>query len=507
MESNAVFLEPNTQIGDHRVLHYCASGGMGDVYKVENPLLQEVFAIKVMRARSDGCDALESTQRFLQEARTTSRLRHGNIVTLHTMGVLPGRSEFYVLMDYVGLSPMRREEILNGSNWFQKTTDTHGGERLASTSLSLEDVLHLKGPLEEKIALRLFFDIASALNYAHNFGDGIVHCDLKPSNILLREDGHAVVTDFGIARLQNAAEGNEENVVSGTPDYMAPEQFDPYSKLTAAVDIYAFGVLCYRMLTGYFPVGVWVRPSEFGLSVAWNKLIERCVEKEPERRWSSMTEILMYLRNFSEHERLLKVKQRNKKPKKEIFVAIALVILAIFFGVFCFIKQTKRLNLKETIVVTPEAFIDQNLRAAVLNPMYAGSVVYSNDAPTTLPISEFSLPHISRIGIPAQVEKIAPEFWDAFPRLEYIACHPNNKTYFAKDGILYLRADNTRPLVIPPKLYGEIHLPDTVNSVVYPWHDGVTLTPTRLLSYSGAYDKPVVLISKQPIQWIPKKYQ
>ena len=82
-------IPPRTAIGDYRVLERFASGGMGDLYRVVNPLLREVFAMKVLRDDTGASHRTESVQRFFEEARTTVRLRHGNIVTLHTMGLEP----------------------------------------------------------------------------------------------------------------------------------------------------------------------------------------------------------------------------------------------------------------------------------------------------------------------------------------------------------------------------------------------------------------------------------
>ena len=212
-----------TAIGDYRVVGRFASGGMGDVYEVVNPLLREFFAMKVLREGSaSGPARKEAVMRFLDEARLTARLRHGNIVTLHTMGLEPTRGRLYFVMDYVGLVPQRRAEILGAGPWFSHGSTEAGA--IARQPLSLEEVLRVRGPLDEAVVRVLADDIARALHCAHSFGGGIVHCDLKPANVLLRDDGHAVVSDFGIARARSAEQAPEAtSVILGTPDYMAPE--------------------------------------------------------------------------------------------------------------------------------------------------------------------------------------------------------------------------------------------------------------------------------------------
>ena len=498
-------LTPSTVIGDYRVMHFCAAGGMGEVYKVENPLLEEVFALKMMNLGTQAGSTQTATQRFLTEARITARLRHSNIVTLHTLGVDPALGRLYIVMDYVGVSPARRKEILSGGAWFAKQGATSSINMMARTALTLEDVLHESGPLKESVARVLLSEIAAALHYAHNFGDGVIHCDLKPCNILLREDGHAVVTDFGIAYLQNMSENPDGNSICGTPDYMAPEQYELDYHPAPATDIYAFGVMCYRLLTGYYPVGVWERPSKFGLNSAWDKLIERCLEKKPENRWGSMAEIVDYLKQ------LPTVPSRVNRARRHRmwvwFGSVAIGCLVVGTGVLGVMRFVEN-NMKQLNARYAEAFIDGDLEAAMPNPRYMGNLIYADVAPPELPIPEFTLINVVRMGIPKQVTTIVPEFWEKFPRLEYIACHPDNKTFVALDGILYRRADMTQPVHVPPKLFGEITLPDTVERVVLPWAKKEALSATSFTSLdTGAYNQKLHLKAKKEIKWCAKEHQ
>lgn len=501
MTNASAHFEPQTTIGDYRVIGYCAGGGMGDVYKVINPLLQEIFAMKVMRdsTREPGWD--ERARRFLAEARTTANLRHNNIVTLHTVGMEPTQNKLYLVMDYIGVTPEQRDAILRGQ-WIKKSSSTNELP-LKRVSLTLEEVLQIAGPLSENIARFVLIDIASALHYAHTFGEGIYHCDLKPGNILLRGDGHAMIADFGLAQMCSVSAGDTRKSICGTPDYMAPEQFDPSRPITAAVDIYAFGVMCCRVLTGRFPVGVWERPSERGLNPAWDALIERCIAPDPNQRWASMKEILLFMRDFATYKPPHKRRNPLSVISPKILAAVGLSIVATSLIMIALCTKS-RSSLKLTQEEICRAFLDHDPVAALPDPRHCGTLIYPENAPKTLPVSKYTLPHVTRLGIPRQVSEIPEAFWATLPRLEYIACDPQNKTYCAIDGILYRRDDMTRPLVIPPRLYGEITLPKSVVRVVYPWKTGIAITANRLTSTeSGAYGKPLKLISDNAIDWVP----
>lgn len=514
---NTSYLTPSTVIGDYKVINFCASGGMGEVYKVFNPLLEEAFALKMMHPPAHHGDEQSATQRFLKEARITARLRHNHIVTLHTLGVEPSRGRLYIVMDYIGVSPERRKEMLTGGSWFSKRGTTSAHVALAECSaLTLEDVLHSYGTLKESVARVLLAEVASALQYAHTFGDGIVHCDLKPCNILVREDGHVVIADFGIARLQNSASSQSEKSVYGTPDYMAPEQFVPNYQPTPAIDIYAFGVMCYRMLTGYFPIGVWLRPSEFGLNPAWDTLIARCLEKDPQKRWHSMAEIMAYLKALP----TLKIRKKRKKINYVPYLKAALgglLVAGIGVATGVLLKTLQRQGTPAE--VRANAFVDQDVARAELNPRYAGDLVYAPTAPAMLPVPRSVMSGVKRLAISEQVTAIPVAFWEKFPRLEYVICHPKNKTYVAIDGILYLRSNMNEPLYLPPRLFGVIDLPKQVNKVVYPWRQrcefeqvsaqqlaGARSVEAKALRVEGmgAYGRSLLLRAKKPIVWEKK---
>lgn len=502
-------IPPRTAIGDYRVLERFASGGMGDLYRVVNPLLREVFAMKVLRDDTGASHRTESVQRFFEEARTTVRLRHGNIVTLHTMGLEPISGHLYFIMDYVGLTAQRRAQILGEGPWFAAPTTESEDE--TREPMSLEDLLALRGPIPEEILRILAADIAAALNHAHQAG--VVHCDLKPANVLLRNDGHAVVGDFGIARAYRASDGEAgasgAQAILGTPHYMAPEQRSGSAPLTPATDIYAYGVVLYRLLTGSFPEGVWKRPSELGFSPAWDRLCQDCLARNPADRWPSMRRIHAYLRMMPELTQRLKT-QRNRRANRLLaFVSLGLPAAALLTAGALVLIQSLRLSGTDrpvswvTVHPTPEAFVKGDVARAEVRPEAAGMLAYDAAAPAELPLPPFPLEHINRLALPETTRVLPPGFGDRFPRLEYVICAPGNPVFFAQDGILYRRDDPSRPALLPPRLFGAITLPAAITDFPHPWSEATT-TATTLRSHTGAYGRVLFLRAPHPVRWLAR---
>lgn len=195
-------------------------GAMGLVYKGRDPQIDRLVAIKTISLLNQGSDEeLEYRKRFFLEARAAGRLSHPGIVTVYDVGEDAATRTPYIVMEYVA------------------------GE-------SLNNILgDRQGKVPLKSALQLVQDLAEALDYAH--AQGVVHRDIKPANIMVTEEGHAKITDFGIAKL-NLALLTVPGHVLGTPAYMSPEQLEG-QELDGRSDLFSLGVILYSMITGHRP--------------------------------------------------------------------------------------------------------------------------------------------------------------------------------------------------------------------------------------------------------------
>jgi len=225
-------LREGDHFGKFQLLSKIGSGGMGAVYKVRDPGLDRVVALKVILP---GHELTESQiERFTREARAIAKIKHPNIITVYDIGQTP---QYYFTMDFI-----------EGENLSQFMGDH---------------------PREPNRMAGLCAEIASALQAAHE--KGIVHRDLKPSNVMVDRDGHPHLMDFGLAKLDTETEQiTRTGDLLGTPEYMAPEQIDPsHGDTNASSDIYALGVILFELITGKPPF------SGTPIRVLWQKLNEK----------------------------------------------------------------------------------------------------------------------------------------------------------------------------------------------------------------------------------------
>jgi serine/threonine-protein kinase len=254
--------------GQYDIERELGRGGMGVVYLARDVKLDRQVAIKVLPAILAG--TAEVRERFLREARTAARLSHPNIVAIHRADEVDARVFF--VMGYIA------------------------GESLAER-------LRRTGPLTPGDAVPIIRDVALALAYAHE--RGIVHRDIKPENILLdASSGRAMVTDFGIARVAEAAPLTMTGQVLGSVHYMSPEQVSGDS-LDGRSDLYSLGVVAFQALSGRLPFdnesasAVIVAhvtksaPSLLSVAprvpVALASVIDACLAKTPEARYATGT--------------------------------------------------------------------------------------------------------------------------------------------------------------------------------------------------------------------------
>ena len=206
-----------TLLGRYEILDELGQGAMGIVYKAKDPLIDRTVAIKTINLGLAQEEKEEYEGRFYQEAKAAGRLSHPCIVTIYDVG--KSGDIAYIAMEFLEGRELR--DILNDS------------ERI---------------PLAQ--VLSIVAQVAQGLAYAHE--RGIVHRDVKPSNVMVAHDGNAKITDFGIARMASSAVRTQTGMVMGSPKYMSPEQVMG-RQTDQRSDIFSLGVMLYEMLTGQAP--------------------------------------------------------------------------------------------------------------------------------------------------------------------------------------------------------------------------------------------------------------
>lgn len=271
------------QFGQYELRGELGRGGMGVVYHAYQATLERHVALKMLTGST--FSTIEQRRRFVQEARLIARIRHPHIVSVHEVGELGGQP-FY-------------------------TMDLIAGDNLASRLA--------EGPLAAGDAIRLMIRIAYAVEYLHQ--QGVLHRDLKPSNILLDASDEPCVVDFGLSRaMDEFQDPTVTGTVLGTPSYMPPEQAaGRVREIGVRSDVYSLGAILYEMLCGRPPF-VANSALDTVLQVLerdplplrhWNRSVPRdvehiclrCLEKSPDRRYSSAQEFAADLERFQRGER------------------------------------------------------------------------------------------------------------------------------------------------------------------------------------------------------------
>ena len=218
----------------YEILEHVGGGGMADVYKAHDKVLDRVVAVKILHPQLARDRSF--LERFQQEAQAAARLSQPNIVNIYDVGT--DGDDHFIIMEYAA------------------------GETLKS-------LIDREGRLPVEESLRIAREIASALADAH--ANNLVHCDIKPHNILVMRDGRVKVADFGIARAVTQSTMTYNGNVGGSVHYFSPEQAKG-TQITPKSDIYSLGVVMYEMLTGHLPF-----TGETTVSVALKHLQEEPV--------------------------------------------------------------------------------------------------------------------------------------------------------------------------------------------------------------------------------------
>jgi serine/threonine protein kinase len=301
-------------IGPYHLLELIGEGGTGNVYLAVDTRLDRKVAIKILTV--DFAEDVDRVSRFKQEARATSSLNHPNIVTIFEVGETEGRN--YIVTEFVEGVILRA--------------------RMAAA---------LPGGLDAKETVSIITQVLQALDAAHRAG--IIHRDIKPENIIIRADGLVKVLDFGIAKLDASQPASVDHlttrtgVVIGTTAYMSPEQARG-QKVDHRTDIFSVGIVLYEMLCGHKPfegetwsdvmAAVLVKdPPPIDAAVApsaLKQIVERCLEKDPDKRFQSASDLTFALRQATDQsEAGPSAVINNQRPSSASWHRTGLVIASI----------------------------------------------------------------------------------------------------------------------------------------------------------------------------------
>jgi serine/threonine protein kinase/Tol biopolymer transport system component len=367
-------LSPGTRFGPYEILALLGAGGMGQVYRARDTRLGREIALKVLPPEFSSDP--QRLARFEQEARTASALNHPNILTVFDVGRDGGLS--FIAM-----------ELIEGS--------------------TLREIFHERS-VEPRVLVTYLAQTAEGLAKAH--AAGIVHRDLKPENVMVTRDGYAKILDFGLAKLAQpdrkeasslptAAPATSEGVVMGTVGYMSPEQATG-KPVDARTDVFAFGCLLYEAATGRRPftgessvdvLHAIVRGKPTPVEEIAPRIprplvrtINRCLAKDPDRRYQSMKDLALELHDMVEEWDTLaipsgpvssapsllgKAPSKRAGPRRGLWIATAAGILVILVAALLVLRRAPAPAAKgsafQEMRITA-ATSSGNVEAAVLSP-------------------------------------------------------------------------------------------------------------------------------------------
>jgi eukaryotic-like serine/threonine-protein kinase len=261
----------------YQLLEPLGKGGMAVVYRAQDLMLERSVAVKVLR--EDFSSDTTFQERFRQEAKAAANLSHPNIVTVHDFGLDNG--QLFLVMEYI-------------------------------PGTDLKTLIKQRGRFNSEEALPLLIQACAGIGYAHRAG--LVHCDVKPQNMLVTPDMRLKVTDFGIARALASIHPDEQSeVVWGSPQYFAPEQGTGAAPSPAS-DVYSLGIIMYEMLTGLLPFHATTateltrlhleeKPPLLSktipdISPSLEQILVKVLSKEPSQRYRTADQLGRVLLNF-----------------------------------------------------------------------------------------------------------------------------------------------------------------------------------------------------------------
>jgi serine/threonine-protein kinase len=269
--------EPKVLNKRYQLLERLGKGGMAIVYRAQDLMLERQVAVKVLREDFSGDPAFQ--ERFRREAKAAANLSHPNIVTMHDFGLDNG--QLFLVMEYV-------------------------------PGKDLKTLIKQRVRFSPEEAVPLLIQACAGIGYAHRAG--LVHCDVKPQNMLVTPDMRLKVADFGIARALSTIHSDEQmEVVWGSPQYFAPEQATG-GVPTPASDVYSLGIIMYEMLTGTLPFQA-TTDSDLArlhveeeapllsemvpeISPTLEQILKKVLSKQPSQRYRTADQLGRVLMNF-----------------------------------------------------------------------------------------------------------------------------------------------------------------------------------------------------------------
>jgi serine/threonine protein kinase len=285
--------EPTLLNNRYQIDGRLGSGGMAVVYRARDLMLERTVAVKILREDYSSDPAFR--ERFHQEAKAAANLSHPSIVTIHDFGLDAG--QLFIVMEYI-------------------------------PGTDLKTILQSRGRFTTDEALPLIIQAAAGVGYAHRAG--LVHCDIKPQNMLVTPDQRLKVTDFGIARALASIQPDERaSVVWGSPQYFAPEQAAGMPPSPAS-DVYSLGVILFEMLTGRLPFDATnaaelsrqhrtmqspsLRQFNPAISPALEQIVLKVLSKEPSARYRTADQLGRVLMTFSRTTTVTAIPEINPAP-------------------------------------------------------------------------------------------------------------------------------------------------------------------------------------------------
>ncbi|MDZ4401393.1 family 16 glycoside hydrolase [Prosthecobacter sp.] len=253
--------ELQAMLPQYEIIEILGRGGMGAVYKARQKSLKRLVAIKILPLGAAD-DEMQFIERFQNEAQTMAAMNHPAIVSVYDFGETPDGLLYFIM------------EFVDGTD--------------------VQKMIRASGKLSGDYALAITAHVCDALHYAHS--RGVIHRDIKPANILIDQEGHVKVADFGLAKMHDPSQTSgltRTNMAMGTPDYIAPEVLSPGTVVDHRADIYAVGVMLYQMLTGEVPRGMFKLPSKKGIDSdpRFDAIIGKAMETDREERYQSAMDV------------------------------------------------------------------------------------------------------------------------------------------------------------------------------------------------------------------------